>query len=395
MSVYSYKAKTIDGKVSNGTMEAINKEELIKKLKDRELYCFEISEYGHIRSDRKKIGIKELADFCYKMSVMVKSGISLSKVLSIIYDAAPKGRFRSAIMDLYEGLQSGKSMSHVMNEMKGVFPEFLVYMMEIGETGGSLDTVMSSMSAYYEDELKINNKIRAAMIYPAILIIVTIISVSFILIFVFPKFMNFFGNMELPAATRILLSISNFLTRRWWVLLFFSITALVLFMYFMTIPSFKTVVHEKKLALPVFGKLNRTVYTSKFSTAFSIMYSSGVSILTCIDVAAKVMGNLYVKNRLEEAARIMKEGGMLSEGLDSTNIFDKIFISMVLVGEEAGTLDKSLKDSGEYFAREADASIAKMVAMIEPIMIVVLALIIGFIVIAIIMPIFSMYSQIY
>jgi type IV pilus assembly protein PilC len=329
------------------------------------------------------------------MSVMIKSGISLSKVLNIMYDSTTRSQLKSITANLYEGVQSGKSMSFVMNEMNGVFPEFLTYMVEIGEIGGNLDNVMSSMSFYYEEELKINNKLKTAMIYPIILVLVTIIAVSFILIFIFPKFTSFFAGMELPAPTRILLMLSNLLSSKWWAVLLFLIAASVVILYFMTIPSFKTKIHEKKLTIPVFGKLNRTMYTSKFSTAFSIMYTSGVSIITCIDVAAKVMGNLYVKNRLEESSKIIKNGGMLSEGLNSVNIFDKLFISMVLVGEESGVLDKSLKDSGEYFAREADISVAKMMAMVEPIMIIVLAIIIGFIVIAIMLPIFSIYTQIY
>lgn len=395
MSVYNYKAKTIDGKLFKGKQEAVNKEELIKKLKEKGLYCFEISDSATTNYTKYKIGTKDIADFCYKISVMIKSGISLSKVLNIIYDSTTKSQLKSVTANLYEGVQSGKSMSFVMNEMNGVFPEFLTYMVEIGEVGGNLDNVMSSMSLYYEEELKINNKLKAAMIYPIILILVTIVAVSFILIFVFPKFTSFFAGMELPVPTKILLMLSNFLSSKWWAVILFLISASVLFLYFMTIPSFKTKIHQKKLAIPVFGKLNRTMYTSKFSTAFSIMYTSGVSVITCIDVAAKVMGNMYVRNRLEESAKIIKDGGMLSEGLNSINIFDKLFISMVLVGEESGALDKSLKDSGDYFAREADASIAKMMAMVEPIMIIVLALIIGFIVIAIMLPIFSIYTQIY
>ncbi len=396
MGVYRYKAKTIDNKADKGILEASSKEELIKKLKSKGLYCYEVvdAERNRSYSKRKKAGTKDLADFCYKMSTMLKSGISLSKALSIIYGSSGSKQSKAITMDLYEGVQRGQSLSDTMKEIKGVFPPFLAYMTEIGETSGSLETIMASMSKYYEGELRTNNKLRTAMTYPVILIAVTLISVTFILTAVFPKFVIFFQGMELPLLTRMLLAVSGFLTGQWRMILLVIIVLGVLWLYMLTIPSIKMKVHKMKLEIPVFGKLMRTVSTSKFSTAFSILYASGVSVITCMELTSKILSNLYIEKKLGSVTEGLKQGIMISESIESINIFDKLFTSMVMIGEESGTLDEALRDAGAYYEKEADNAVKKMVALAEPMMIVFLAIIIGFMIIAIIMPLFSMYSQV-
>ncbi len=396
MGFYGYKAKTIDNKTDKGILEASSKEELIKKLKSKGLYCYEVidAEKNRSYSKRKKFGTKNLADFCYKISTMLKSGISLSKALSIICESSGSKQLKAIAMDLYEGVQRGQSLSDTMKEIKDVFPPFLAYMIEIGETSGSLDTIMASMSKYYERELRTSNKLKTAMIYPVVLITVTIISVIFILTAVFPKFVNFFQDMELPLPTRMLLAVSGFLTGWWRLILLMVIVFGILWAFMMTIPSFKIKIHKMKLETPVFGKLLRTVYTSKFSTAFSILYASGVSVITCVELVSKVLSNLYMENKLKGVTEGLEKGIMISESIESINIFDKLFTSMVMVGEESGTLDEALKDAGTYYEKEADSAVTRMVALAEPMMIVFLAIVIGFIMIAIMMPIFRMYSQI-
>ncbi len=396
MGAYRYKAKTIDNKTVKGILEANGKEELIKKLKLKGLYCYKVvdAEKNHSYSKRKKIGTKDLADFCYKMSTLLKSGVSLSNALSMIYESSGSKQLKAIVMDLYEGVQRGQSLSSTMKEIKDVFPPFLAYMIEIGETSGSLDTIMVSMYKYYEGELRTSNKLKTAMIYPAILITVTIISITFILTAVFPQFVNFYQGMELPLPTRMLLAVSGFLTGWWRLLLLAAVILVILWLFMMTIPSFKMKIHKMKLEIPIFGKLLKTVYTSKFSTAFSILYASGVSIITCVELVSKVLSNLYMENKLKSVTEGLEKGIMVSKSLEGINIFDKLFTSMVMVGEESGTLDEALKDAGIYYEKEADSAITKMVALTEPMMIVVLAIVIGFIIIAIMMPIFRMYSQI-
>lgn len=396
MGYYRYKAKAITGELKKGILEANSKDELIKRLKEKDLYCFEVinQDTGISDNSTKKMKTKYLVSFCYKMSTLLQSGVSLSRALNILYDSEQNKKVKTAIIDLYEGVQKGKSMSDTMKDMDGMFPSLLVYMVEIGETSGTLDTIMSTMSTYYDGEQKLNNKLKAAMIYPIVLSIVSVVSVTFILTFVLPQFIGMFQGAEIPLPTRILLAISKFITEKWWLIILFILLCMLSWSYGMTNPAFKLKVHQSKLKIPVFGKLIRTVYTARFSTSFSILYKSGIAILTCIEITSKVLGNLYIQKKLEIVMNGLKQGKMLSEELLSVNVFDSLFSSMVLIGEEAGNLENSLLKAGLYFEKEADNAVMKMMALVEPLMIVILAIVIGFIVISIILPIFSMYNQI-
>ncbi|MGD9567352.1 MAG: type II secretion system F family protein [Sedimentibacter sp.] len=395
MSIYRYKAKTNKGQIAKGTLEAANEIELIKKLKENDLYCYEAVNSDDINFyQEKKIKTKDLVDFCYKISTMLKSGVSLSRTLMIIYESSENKHLKKASMELYEGVQKGQSLSDTMKGMNNKFPSLLIYMIEIGESSGNLDSIMTTMSEYYDGEHKVNNKIRTAMIYPIILGIVSVISVTFMVTFVLPQFVSMFEGNDLPMPTKILLGLSELITTKWWLILLLIAFAALGWTYFMKIPSFKLSIHEAKLKLPVIGKLIRTVYTYRFASSFSILFKSGVPVLTCLEITSKVIGNAHIQNKLNTVMDGLRKGDMLSEGLAKINVFDKMLSSMVLIGEEAGTLDETLFSAGKFFQKEADTAIMKMVALIEPLMIVVLAIIIGFIVISIILPIYSMYTQI-
>ena len=395
MSIYRYKAKSNNGKIHKGTLDAANKVELIKKLKEIDLYCYEATDIDDGQFNKeKKIKNIFLVDFCYKISTMLQSGVSLSRALMIIYDSSQNKHLKKSVLELYEGVQKGQSLSDTMKGMNNQFPSLLIYMIEIGETSGTLDSIMSTMSKYYDGEQKVNNKIRTAMIYPAIISIVSVISVTFMIAFVLPQFISMFQGNELPLPTKILLGLSEIITTKWWLLLLLIFIAALCWTYFMTIPSFKLSIHETKLNIPVLGKLIRTVYTYRFASSFSILFKSGVPVITCLEITSKVIGNVFIQKKLIIVMDKLRQGDMLSEGLTEINVFDKMLSSMVLIGEEAGTLDDTLLKAGQFFQKEADAAIMKMLAFIEPIMIIILALVIGFIVIAIILPIYSMYTQI-
>jgi len=203
-----------------------------------------------------------------------------------------------------------------------------------------------------------------------------------------------YAGVDLPAPTRLLMSLSDGLKNNWAVLLGVLLALSMLFAYLMTKKSFRVRVSRSQLKLPVIGKLLRTILTSRFASTFAILYSSGIGVLKSVDILSRVMNNAYVEQELIGVQEGLRQGNMLSSSLDEIKIFDQMLITTVAVGEESGMLDEMLRKTGSYFSRESETALARLVALIEPVMIVVLGMIVGFIVIAAITPVFSMYEQI-
>ena len=396
MPQFAYKAKTSEGKLQRGVMNAANREELLIQLRSEGLFCYEISDRGEEQTVERwsPIKLKQIAPFCRQLSAMLRSGVNMARALDIIYNSTKKKQMRAAAFQLYEGVHRGQALSETMAQMGKAWPELLIYMVETGETSGTLDVIMERMASHFENEVQLKSKIQGAMIYPIILLIVAIAAVVFILTFALPQFLSMYEGYDLPITTQMLLAISDFITGNWAFLLVSIVVFIGLWMFLMTQRPFNIQVKKLLLRVPIFGPLLRTIYTSRFASTFSILYGSGISILKSIEITGRVLGSTYIEERLKEAGAGLAAGDMLSDCLTRIKVFNTIFISMVLVGEESGALDDILAKNGAYFEQEANAALSKMVAMIEPIMIILMAVIIGFIVISIIMPIFTMYSQI-
>lgn len=395
MGLYSYRAKDIYGKNRSGKLEAADSAELIAKLKAQNLFCYDYTDETQVEKLwLKKLGSDDLVSFCRQLATMLSAGVTLVRALKIIYSAATKARVRNVFTSVYSEVNKGSSLSEAMLSLGGVFPEFLVHMVETGENSGSLDAIMLNMARHYENERKILNKVKTAMIYPSLLGIVSVISVAYMIIGVLPQFASLFENVSLPASTRFLLGVNSFVKQRYPIILTLIIAALAAAAFICSMPSVKLWGDRLMLRLPIVGRLNRTIYTSRFASAFHSLYSGGIGMLSCLEISAGVLNNQYIKNSLYKVGEKIKTGEMLSGALEQTGIFDPLFVSMIITGEEAGALDEMLLSAGAYFSEEADSALTRLIALIEPGMIILLALIIGFIVISIMLPIFTMYGQI-
>lgn len=395
MGLYSYRAKDIYGKNRSGKLEAADSAELIARLKAQNLFCYDYKDETQVEKLwLKKLGSDDLVSFCRQLATMLSAGVTLVRALKIIYSAATKARVRNVFTSVYGEVNKGSSLSEAMLSLGGVFPEFLVHMVETGENSGSLDAIMLNMARHYENERKILNKVKTAMIYPSLLGIVSVISVAYMIIGVLPQFASLFENVSLPASTRFLLGVNSFVKQRYPIILMLIIAALAAAAFICSMPSVKLWCDRLMLRLPIVGRLNRTIYTSRFASAFYSLYSGGIGMLSCLEISAGVLNNQYIKNSLYKVGEKIKTGEMLSGALEQTGIFDPLFVSMIITGEEAGALDEVLLSAGAYFSEEADSALTRLIALIEPGMIILLALIIGFIVISIMLPIFTMYGQI-
>jgi len=392
MKTFQVTSMTRAGKMNNFVFSAANVDDLKKTIKERNLYLIDYREINPKEVMGKKLAIKQLVIFSRQMSTMLASGIPIIQALDMLQSKVDNKKARNVFRSIYEDVQKGNSLSDSMLAQRGAFPELLTNMVRAGEIGGTLDQSLSRMSSHFEKEAKLASKVRSASIYPMILAVVSVAVVLMLVTFVLPTITSMFDESQMPWTTKIILAFSNFLLNNWFVLIFGLIITVVGVHFLLKIPSVRIGVDKLKLRLPIFGKLNRTVYSARCARAFASLYSSGVQTLDMIETAGKVLNNAYLEQKFLFVLEVVSRGDLISMAIEQTNEFDNMLSSMIFIGEESGSLGEILESTADYFDGEADAALQRMVAMIEPIMIIVLGLVIGFIVVSIIQPIFAMYG---
>jgi type IV pilus assembly protein PilC len=382
------------GKRSNSVFSVATLEDLKKTMKERDLYLIDYREINPKEVMGKKLGNKSLVVFSRQLSTMIAAGIPIIQALDMLQSKADNKRSKDIYRNIFENVQKGNSLSDSMIAQRGAFPDLLTNMVRAGELGGTLDQSLFRMSSHFEKEAKLSSKIKSASIYPAILGSVSVIVVLLLVTFVLPTITSMFDQSLMPTSTRIILSISHFILNNW-IGIIIGLVALVVGLRFaLKVKSIKIEFDKLKLRLPIFGKLNRTVYSARCARAFASLYLSGVQTLDMIETAGKVLNNTYLEDKFEGVLESVSRGDLISQAIERTEEFDQMLSSMIFIGEESGSLGDILTSTADYFDNEADAALQRMVAMIEPIMIVVLGLIIGFIVISIMQPIFTMYGSV-
>ena len=395
MKNYAYTAKDMFGKTVRGVFQAEGAAELLAKISDKKLYCVSYYEAGSADIGPKyRFGLKELAVFCRQLSAMLNSGLTLVKALSILHKEQPNRRARQSLLELYEEVQKGRALSETMQAQNGAFPPFLISMVGAGESGGTLDAVMRRMSDHYAKESRLSNKIRSAMTYPIILMVLSLVVIIGMFTFIMPTFVDMFQGSEVPALTQFMLDVSGFIRGRWPLLLLVCAGIACIVYLALKIPSVRLFWDRLKIRVPVFGPLVVKVYTGRFARTLSSLYSSGIPMIECLEKSSAVLGNAYISDRFERVIDDVKRGDALSDAITRTGIFEPMFCSVIYVGEEAGSLDEILIKTSEYYEDESDSAIQRMVAMVEPVMIIVLGLVIGLIIASILPSMYAMYQVI-
>jgi type IV pilus assembly protein PilC len=275
------------------------------------------------------------------------------------------------------------------------FPFYLISSVESGEEGGTLDEVMTRMSNYFEKQYKTARQVQNAMMYPLILACLCIGVVTLLLIVVVPRFLSMYSSQgaELPKPTQILIGVTNFIIYKWWVVALIVGAIIGIITLIKTLPSTRLSWDKFMLNMPVIGKLRCILVTSKFAHTMSTLSSSGISMLISLDVVSRVINNSYVSECVKIIIDDLKRGVPLSDSIKKFEIFPMMFKSMIAVGEESGELDELLEKTAVFYEDEADAAVKKMVALVEPLMIIIMAIIIAFVVISILLPIYTMYKN--
>lgn len=393
MPQYRYTAKDISGKVKRGTLNAADPDALKKGLKEIGLYLSRYTEKVD-KNQGKKLKSAEISTFCREISSMLSAGISLVRAMNIINNRDLSPKLKYAFGELLSSIKKGIALSDAMELLGRAFPSMLINMVKAGEASGRLDETMEKMADYYEKETRLAKNIKSAMTYPIILASLTVIVTVVLMTFVVPLFADIFEGMELPAITRVVMGISNGLTGNF-VYVVIAAALLCLAIYFiMQIESVRFSIDKLKLKIPIIGKLLKIIYTARFSRTLASLYSSGLSIINALQISKDTVGNRYLTSQFEEVIRLVRSGNPLSLSLAGVVGFDKKLSETIAVGEETGQLDTLLISIADSYDYESDMAIKKLMTMIEPIMIIILAVFVVIIMLSVLLPIFSMYSQV-
>lgn len=397
MNEYKYLAVDKTGKKMGGTISASNVEDFMQRMNEKELFCLHYKEELASAQTYRTIyplKIKEIIIFCRQCSTMLQAGINIVRMFEILSERSEKERQKMLYFNVYEQIQKGSTLSEAMRMQGKSFPVLLINMIEAGELSGSLEAIMVKMCQHYERENVLYNKVKSAMIYPIVLASVSLLVIVGVFTFVLPSLFSMFqGADDLPVITQIVMGISNILVNYWYVVLLGILLLILLFGFLVKMDSVKRSMDRMKLRLPIVGKLCKVLYTARFANAFFTLYSSGVAIIQAIETASNLIANTFYAEKFVTIMEDVSRGKGFGDALQSSGLFDNMFLSLIFTGEEAGTLDNIMKSTSEYYNEEAQVALGRIVSLIEPVMMVLLAIIIGGIVIAIILPIYEMYAS--
>ena len=395
MPRYRYTAKGMNGRVCKGSMEASDPADLTERLKQRELYCFRWREIEESRSSGlSPLKIRMLPPLCRQFSSMMAAGVPLGDILTVSIRAEGDKGMKKVLLRIRKAVYEGSTLSEAMEATEGIFPNLLVYMIQTGEASGRLDEILDRLAAYYSREEELAGKVRAAMTYPLILLFVTICCSIFLLTAVLPQFAAMLQGARLPALPRLMLGAGEQLRLHGGL---YAAAMLILILFILSASAVTGVrlrIGRALLHIPFAGKLLKIIYTSRFASSFSVLYGSGTGILEALDIAGRVIGNEHIRLEIREACFCMEQGQSLSKALGRLEMFPPVFLSMTAAAEESGDLERIMEQTGRYYEKEAERAMNQMIALLEPAMILVMAGMVGSIVLAVMLPMFQMYSSI-
>lgn len=400
---YFYKAKNQSGSILTGTLLADTEKAVARYIQGQGCFVLQIKEQisasellGDFLEKWYAVKNKDIAVICRQLSTMLNAGVPLVTCLSIMIDQTNNTRIKTALQNVYIKVKEGEAFSLALAEHPGVFPVMLVKMVEAGEIGGVLDEVLGRLATHFEKEHKLNEKIKSAMLYPTVVMAIAVLSISFIVTFVLPTFMTMFENMkvELPWPTRLLAAVSNLIEAYWPFLLLLGVITGASGKLVLRRSEFRKVWEQVVMLTPVVGQLVHKVAVARFCRILSTLLRGGVPIILALDVVKKVVDNLNMMECITASQQKLKAGVSLAAALAASQVFRPMVIQMVAVGEESGTVDKMLGKIADYYESEIDETVTRLGGIIEPIVVGILGIVIGFIVCAVILPLFDIMANV-
>jgi type IV pilus assembly protein PilC len=399
MPVFTFTGKNAAGAKINGERVAENKQVLKAALARERISTVTIKEKGKEFAfptlGSSKVPVKDVAIFFRQFSVMIDAGLPLVQCLEILAANQENAAFQKTLTGVRTTVEGGATLSSAMKQYPKVFDDLTVNMIDAGETGGILDLILQRLAAYVEKAVKLKSAVKSALIYPVAVISIAVIVVGCLLKFVVPIFSNLFASLDvaLPLPTRIVMGLSDFVSRFWWVVFALGIGAVFAVKYMKKDPRGRLLWDSMLLKLPVFGMVLRKIAVARFSRTLGTLLTSGVSILEALTITAKTSGNAVLEMALMKVRKAIEEGRTIVDPLKESGVFPNMVCQMIGVGEATGAMDAMLQKIADFYEDEVDAATRDMLAMLEPLLIAFLGVAVGGIVISLYMPLFAMIAK--
>ena len=402
MPTFVYKAKGVDGNVVEGTLDADEQRSAVARLRDQKLTILEIGEKTASPLDavmaifkrKGKVTARDLVLFSRQLSTLVSAGVPIVQSLSILENQAENPAFKEVLGAVRTDIESGLSISDALKKHPDAFPELYTSMIKAGELGGILDTILERLTAYLESNEALKAKVKSAMMYPIIILIICFVITMFLLTFVIPRFATIFQSFgaELPWLTQTLLDLSTFVKKPLNFILIMAapFAGWKVFQRVYKTPAGQKYFDGKLLTLPLFGIILLKVAVARFTRTLGTLIKSGVPILQALETVASTAGNVVIADAVLAARENIREGGHLSDPLKKSGVFPNMVTAMISVGEETGSLDAMLAKIADFYDQEVDTAVKGLTSLIEPIVIVIMGSIVGTIVAAMFLPMFGM-----
>jgi type IV pilus assembly protein PilC len=399
MPNYAWKGRNRAGLVQEGVLAADSKDIALASLRRQNIVVTGIRERGKemaLTKMGRKVPAKTLAVFTRQFSVMIDAGLPLVQCLEILANQQEHKNFQKILLQVRQDVEAGSTLADAMRRHPKAFDNLYVNMIAAGEAGGILDTILQRLSVYIEKAVKLKNQVRAAMIYPIAVIVIAAIVVAVILLKVIPTFAALFTSLgaELPLPTRVVIWCSNFLARYWWAFVAFIGAAVFAFRRYYATYRGRRVVDGAVLKAPILGMIMRKIAVARFCRTLATLTSSGVPILESLDITARTAGNAIIEDAILDVRKSVEGGKTIVEPLTASGVFPNMVVQMIGVGEQTGALDAMLNKIADFYEDEVDIAVAGLVKLLEPVMIFILGVVIGGIVIAMYLPMFTLINKI-
>ena len=399
MPGFSYVAVDKRGKEKRGSLEAETRERALEQLKAEGLIPVSVREQGALNKEidfsiGKKVKPRDLSVFCRQFVSITQAGVPMKEALQMLSEQTENKWLKRAISEVLLNVEKGNTLADSMRSQPDIFPPMLVNMVEAGEQSGSLEMAFSRMAVHFEKEAKLKATIKKATIYPIILVIAAIGVIAVMLLFVIPIFIDMFADLdiEMPAITMFVMNSSKWMTSHWYVVLAIIVGVVAAYKLIYKTTQGRLTIDRIKMKMPLFGKLTVKTACSQFARTMSTFLMSGISTIDALETTSKIVNNIHYTNAMLKAREEVMKGVPLSEPLEASGIFPPMVYHMTGIGEETGNVEEMLEKMADYYDEEVEMTTQSVLAAMEPIIILFMALIIGTLVIAVISPIASMYS---
>jgi len=399
MSKFIYRAKKSPTQIIEDTVIADTKDSAIEKLSSKGYYLLSIDEYLKSQDPsyklsaiaKKKISFKDITSFTRQLSDLLEGGLTIVKALAILERQSENRRLKEVIADISNFCIDGNPLSSSLARHPDVFSNFFISMVRSGEAGGVLENILRRLADFNEKQFEIQTKVRSALAYPILMAGVGILTIAVLLTFVIPKMAVMFVDLgqNLPLPTLILISLSNFIKSYWWLVLTFIFAAVFILLQAYKTKSGRLTIDGLKMKIAVFGNLIKKVDLARFTRTLATLLDNGVPILESLSVVSETVNNFVIKEEVKKISTHIRKGSSVSDSFSKSPLIPDFLINMVAVGEEGGQVERSLFKIAESYEREADSAIKIMVSLLEPVLILGLGLIVGFIVISMLLPVFE------